>query len=856
MNAMTQSVFVSGKHRAVVVPATAQLRGLFPQAPVLPTPQPMLVLPHVADTTRLLRNMGFDAPAPVLSQYDWCGGNPFEVQKKTAAMLTTNPRAYVLNGLGCVDADTEYLSPTGWVRIADYPGGKVAQYQPTDGSIEFVEPSRYVKLPCPEMIRIKTTYGVDQLLSPEHRVLLHAADNPDKREVLHAADLLARHDRYLAGKSAVKSQSRIGFSQAAIPVTFRFAGAAGVDLADAELRLQVAVVADGHFPSGCSTNRCTVRVKKPRKIDRMRALLSAAGRSAYERPGADGFVLFTFDAPIKVKEFDARFWHATQAQRSVIADEVLRWDGCTTRGARFSTTSKATADFVQFVFASLGRTARVLVDRRVYACGGPAYTVQVRGRGEPLRLKSTGKSGRNRVMWREASSDGFKYCFMVPSTFLLFRRNGCVFASGNTGKTKTALWSFDYLRGIGQAKRALVVAPLSTLNFVWGREAFATTPHLSTAVLHGSRQKRLDRLAEPHDIYIINPDGIGTVKEALLARPDIDTLIIDELAVFRSGNAVRSKNVKQLADRMRNVWGMTGSPTPNAPTDAWGQARIVTPHTVPKFFGQFRDLTMVKLSQFREAPKREAADVVAAAMSPAVRYTLDDVVELPDLVERAVDVELGKDQKRIYEELRRAAYAMIQSHEISAVNAGAVLNKLMQVSLGYVYAKPDAKGVRQVIGLDNDKRIDALVDIVEGCEAKVIVFVPFTHALNGVSAALAKAGFDVAPIIDGNTPQGKRAETFNLFQQTNKFKVLPAHPGTMAHGITLTAADTIVWFGPTTSYETFEQANARIRRIGQRRKQQILMLQATPAEKKAYAMLRQKRRVQDNILELFAEASQ
>lgn len=428
-----------------------------------------------------------------------------------------------------------------------------------------------------------------------------------------------------------------------------------------------------------------------------------------------------------------------------------------------------------------------------------------------------------------------------------------------TGKTKTALWSFDYLRGRGQATRALVVAPLSTLNFVWAREAFATVPHLSVAVLHGAKEKRVERLNERHDIYVINPDGINVMLEPLLKRVragDIDTIIIDELAVFRTGNAVRSKNMKRLADLAPIVWGMTGSPTPNAPTDAWGQARIVTPHTVPKYFGKFRDEVMYKAGTFKLLPKAEAAEIVTKALSPAVRYTLDDVVELPDLVERTVDVEMGKTQKRIYEELRKAAYAMIQSHEITAVNAGAVLIKLLQISLGYVYAKPDGKGERQTVPLDNDARIATLVDLVAGSDAKVIVFVPFTHALNGVAAALEKEGVDVAPVIDGSTPQGKRAETFRLFQQTDKYKVLCAHPGTMAHGITLTAADTIVWFGPSLSYETFEQANARIRRIGQKRRQQIIMLQATAAERRAYASLRQRRNVQDHILEMFADATQ
>ena len=518
------SVFVSAKHKMLVAPATQELRGLFPRAPLLrPNGEDRIVIPHGVTETRLLRNMGFDTPAPILSQYDWCGGKPFSVQKKTAAMLTTNPRAYVLNGLG-------------------------------------------------------------------------------------------------------------------------------------------------------------------------------------------------------------------------------------------------------------------------------------------------------------------------------------------TGKTKTALWAFDYLKSIGAVKRALVVAPLSTLSFVWKREVFGTIPHRSAVVLHGDRAKRLAKLDEKHDVYIVNPDGVGIIMEALEKRPDIDVLIIDELAIFRSGNAVRSKNLKKVADRMEWVWGMTGSPTPTCPTDAWGQARIVTPNTVDKRFGPFRDRVLVRLSQFRFMPKKEAADVVTAALTPAVRYSLDDVVELPDVVTRTVDTGMGTNQKRVYETLRKEALAMIGRHEISAVNAGAVLMKLLQVSLGYVYTKPDKDNARQVVALDNEPRIDALLDILSGCERKVLVFVPFTHALNAVAKRLSDEGYDTA-VVDGSTTQRARGEIFVAFQQTSKYRVLVAHPGTMAHGVTLTAADTIIWFGPTTSYETFEQANGRITRIGQKHKQQVIMMQATAAERKIYATLRDRKKVQDTILDMFAEAT-
>jgi len=139
-------------------------------------------------------------------------------------------------------------------------------------------------------------------------------------------------------------------------------------------------------------------------------------------------------------------------------------------------------------------------------------------------------------------------------------------------------------------------------------------------------------------------------------------------------------------------------------------------------------------------------------------------------------------------------------------------------------------------------------------DRKVIVFVPFVHALDGIRKRLDDEGMDVATV-SGATPKSDRDQLFNVFQNTSKVRVLVAHPQCMSHGLTLTAADTIIWFAPTTSLEIFEQANARIRRVGQKHKQQILMFQSTKAERQMYARLRAKQKVQNTLLEMFSDAT-
>ena len=417
-----------------------------------------------------------------------------------------------------------------------------------------------------------------------------------------------------------------------------------------------------------------------------------------------------------------------------------------------------------------------------------------------------------------------------------------------TGKTKSALWAWRFLNRQRRAKKVLVAAPLSTLNYTWAKEIFETLPDIKSQVLHGERKRRLSRLADPDaSIYIINHDGVNTIFNDLMAAQDIDTLIIDELAVYRNGSASRSKAMVKLAARMKWVWGLTGSPTPNAPTDAWSEARIITPNTVPKYFKHFRDRVMTQVTQFKYAPRPDAIHHVFNVLQPSVRYALDDVTELPALVIRPVDVEMGPHQKKAYETMEREAYAAIQNNEITAMNAGAVLNKLLQISTGWVYTRD-----HRTVPLDNEVRLNQLRDDVLAADKKVIVFVPFTHALDGIAAFLRKEGIDVATV-SGDTPTGQRLSIFNAFQNTPQFHALVAHPQCMAHGLTLTAASVIIWFAPTTSLEIFDQANARIRRIGQDTRQLILLYQATRAEKRMYAKLSAKQSVQNTLLDMFEE---
>ena len=444
---------------------------------------------------------------------------------------------------------------------------------------------------------------------------------------------------------------------------------------------------------------------------------------------------------------------------------------------------------------------------------------------------------------------------VATSASMTMNRRSFVLNGMGTGKTKACIWSFDYLKKVGRAKRMLVVCPLSTVRFTWEREIFNTIPDLKVEVLSGSADRRRRHLANDADIYITNHDGIKTLYKELKLRSDINVLCFDEVAAFRNARADRSKVAQKLAEFRTFVWGMTGSPTPTSPTDAYGLAKLIVPDTAPRSFTSFRNETMLNVNQFKWVPKRGAAEAVSKVLTPAVRFTLDEIVELPPVIDREIQIEMGTRQAKTYVMLKEHAAALLREGTITAVNGGVLFSKLLQTSIGWVYGDDGL-----TYELDNHNRINALLDIIEGDidslrpEGKVIVFSPFISATEGVSLELTRQKIDFVTVT-GDTPPGQRADIFQAFQHTEKYRVLNAHPDCMSHGLTLTAADTIVWFGPTTKLETFTQANARITRVGQTRKQQIIRLTASPVERATYARLQQRQDLQTSVLDIIAEVT-
>jgi SNF2 family DNA or RNA helicase len=433
----------------------------------------------------------------------------------------------------------------------------------------------------------------------------------------------------------------------------------------------------------------------------------------------------------------------------------------------------------------------------------------------------------------------------ITAAMLTMNRRAYVLSEMGTGKTRATLFAIDFLMREALIKKAIVVAPLSTLTSVWYKEVFRYFNHLSVGILHGSKAKRLEVLAQPHDLYVINHDGLKTILPELLARVDIGAVVVDELAAFRNARTDRWKALSALVAHRPFAWGLTGSPTPNEPPDAWGQAKLLTPDRAPKFFKGFKELTMQQVSTFRWVPRKDAKERVYDMLQPAVRFKRDDCVELPPVVYATREVPLTKEQDKVYKSMMQHLKVAFATGEANAANEGVLMSKLLQITTGFVYTRD-----KHAVEIDNSTRMDALIELLDEAEGKVIVFVDFIHASKMVAGRLAKAGYHVAQV-SGETSKKERDDIFSQFQTAAFPRVIVAHPKCMAHGLTLTEANTIIWFSPTTSLDTYEQACARITRPGQTRKQLIMHLTGTPVESKLYKRLQQKASLQGALLEMF-----
>ncbi len=400
------------------------------------------------------------------------------------------------------------------------------------------------------------------------------------------------------------------------------------------------------------------------------------------------------------------------------------------------------------------------------------------------------------------------------SGYGLFFEMGC-------GKSLTAIGIIGSL----PVKRVLVVAPASVCA-VWPREMadYADYPY---EVLHtiGSTAKRAEAIGRfqmlgtsKKLIVVINYEATWRMEHTLAAfKPDM--IICDESQKIKNPTAKASKCMHRLGEKTRYKMCLTGTPIQNKPLDFWSQYRFLDKTIFGTSYYGFRARYAIMGGMYvggkpvQVVGYRNLGELTDKAYQCALRVRKADCLDLPEKTFETRYVELSRDEWRMYKEMKRENITFLGD---MAVTAQIVLTRLLilqRMTGGFM--RPDESEKSVQIG---HSKLDALEDIIEACmdeDKKLVVFVRFTDEYEAVRAMLERKGIDYASI-SGATALKMRGVQVDAFQNDPKCKVFVGQIEAAGTGITLTAANVMVFYSPTWNYATYTQAQDRIHRIGQK----------------------------------------
>ena len=434
----------------------------------------------------------------------------------------------------------------------------------------------------------------------------------------------------------------------------------------------------------------------------------------------------------------------------------------------------------------------------------------------------------------------------LTAEFLLANPKAFCFNEQGTGKTASVIWAVDYLMQVGLVKRVLVVCPLSIMKSAWQGDLFRFAIHRTVAIAYGNADKRKEIIRGNAEFVIINFDGVGIVKKEIL-EGGFDLIVVDEASAYKNAQTTRWKIMRDLNKSIKGLWMLTGTPAAQSPVDAYGLAKLVNPKAVSPFFGQFKDTVMTKVSMYRWVPKPNAKDIVHKILQPAIRFEKKQCLDLPPVVFAERDVRMSPQQLKYYNTLKKQMLIEADGEEVSAVNAAVQISKLLQIAGGAVYTDTG-----EVIEFDVSSRLNVVQEVIEESSHKVLVFVPFTHTIELLEKHLTKNGI-TCEVINGSVSVNNRSDIVKRFQEQATTKVLLIQPQAASHGLTLTAANTIILYAPCTSVETYLQANARIDRPGQVNNMTVVHITGSPVEAKIYRMLQGNIENHSKIIDLYRQ---
>lgn len=367
----------------------------------------------------------------------------------------------------------------------------------------------------------------------------------------------------------------------------------------------------------------------------------------------------------------------------------------------------------------------------------------------------------------------------------------------------------------------LVIAPKRVAEDTWTKEP-AKWDHLSrlrVSTVLGTAKQRKAALARPADLYVINRENV-----TWLCRPDIWPfqgrhigIIVDELSSFKDSQSKRWRALRKRIGGDLIVWGLTGTPAPKGYIDLWPQMFLLDEgKRLGRTLGSYRATFftpgahkghVVYEWRLRPGAKDEIDRRLADGLCVSMRK--EDWISMPPMLHNRVTVRMDAKEREVYEHLKKHK-VLLQldgkdlDTEVVGATAAALANKLLQLAGGSVY--DESGGVVEV----HSRKLDALAELTEEAQGQpLLVFYAYKHEADRIMKKFSQA------VLMG---KGEGKDTANIISRWNQGEIpmLVCHPASAGHGLNLQeGGHIIIWYSPIWDLELYQQANARLHRMGQ-----------------------------------------
>ena len=414
------------------------------------------------------------------------------------------------------------------------------------------------------------------------------------------------------------------------------------------------------------------------------------------------------------------------------------------------------------------------------------------------------------------------------------RETYAYFMEMGTGKTKVLIDNAAMLYDKGKINGALIVAPKGVVGTWYSNELPTHLPdHIENvsvlwqANIFKKQQEKLETLYEIEEslhILIMNVEAFSTTKGVDFAKKFLschDTLMaIDESTTIKTPSAKRTKNILALAEEAKYRRIMTGSPVTKNPLDLYSQCYFLSPWSLDfssyyAFRNRYAEMKTLHMHgrQIQVVNGfKNLGELSDKIKDFSYRVLKEDCLDLPDKIFIKRQISLSKDQRKLYDQMKKQALAILNGKQSTTVNALTQLMRLHQITCGHF---TDDNGGTQPI---ENNRISELMDVLEDVEGKAIIWAHYQYDINQIIKAVV-AKYGPGSVVDyfGLTPKDERQDNIKRFQDDPKCRFFVGTPSTGGYGITLTAANTVIYYSNGYDLEKRLQSEDRAHRIGQKK---------------------------------------